>query len=143
MKDDRTPTPEEVMTKVAELHDRVIAHFEGKAGELGLTLPQALLLRQLDSAIPMSEIAGKLHCDASNVTGIVDRLEARGLVERRTRQDDRRVKEIVATTQGERMRNRVSALLSEIPGLSQMPADELATLLHLLSVALGRLPEEE
>ena len=40
----------------------------------------------------MSALAHALHCDNSNVTGIVDRLEAAGLVERRAAEHDRRVK---------------------------------------------------
>ena len=40
----------------------------------------------------MHEIATRLACDNSNVTGIVDRLEARGLVTRRPGEQDRRVK---------------------------------------------------
>jgi DNA-binding MarR family transcriptional regulator len=44
----------------------------------------------------MKQIAGRMHCDASNLTGIVDRLEGRGLVERRVRADDRRVNDLPA-----------------------------------------------
>ena len=55
-----------------------------KLAELGLTLRQAHALRLLDpeEPMPMSALAERLFCDASNVTGIADRLEARGLVER-------------------------------------------------------------
>src|SRR5205823_12846166 len=61
---------------------------------LGLSFPQAHALRLLDpeEPLPMSALAERLICDASNVTGIVDRLEARGLVERRSAEGDRRVK---------------------------------------------------
>ena len=54
---------------------------------------------QLDEqeGLPMHEIASLLACDSSNVTGIVDRLEARGLVTRRTAERDRRVKQILPT----------------------------------------------
>ena len=59
---------------------------------------------QLDEqeGLPMHEIASLLACDSSNVTGIVDRLEARGLVTRRTAERDRRVKHIVPTPAGSR-----------------------------------------
>ena len=50
----------------------------------------------------MSSLAGKLFCDDSNVTGIVDRLEARGLIERRPAEHDRRVKLLGLTPEGER-----------------------------------------
>ena len=62
--------------------------------ELGLTFAQAHALRLLepDRPSPMSSLAELLVCDASNITGIADRLEARGLVERRSVGADRREK---------------------------------------------------
>src|SRR5713226_4435512 len=66
--------------------------FIETVGELGLSPMQAHALRFLERPVPMSELADTLWCDASNVTGIVDRLEARGLVERRPSDGDRRVK---------------------------------------------------
>ena len=53
--------------------------------ELGLAPMQSMALMQLQPGEPMamSKLAGLLMCDNSNVTGIVDRLEAQGLVERR------------------------------------------------------------
>jgi len=53
--------------------------------ELGLSFQQAMALGHLeaDEPLPMSALAGALQCDNSNVTGIVDRLEAAGLAERR------------------------------------------------------------
>src|SRR5256886_12246873 len=67
--------------------------------ELGLTFSQAHALRLLDPErpLPMSSLAERLFCDASNVTGIADRLEARGLVERRSAEGDRRVKALTLT----------------------------------------------
>ena len=53
--------------------------------------------RSRTSPVAMSELAGILGCDNSNVTGIVDRLEYRGLVERRPAEHDRRVKLLALT----------------------------------------------
>src|SRR4029079_10546887 len=57
----------------------------GSLGDLGLTFVQAHALRLLDpeQPIPMSALAEKLFCDASNVTGIADRLESRKLLRAR------------------------------------------------------------
>src|SRR4029077_882031 len=90
--------------------------------ELHLTLPQAMLLRQLGDALPMNEAAGKLHCDPSNVTGIVDRLEARGLIERQHLATDRRVKHLALTPAGRRLRRKVETILSAAPGGSHLGA---------------------
>jgi DNA-binding MarR family transcriptional regulator len=88
-----------------------------KLAELGLTFSQAHALRLLDPELPlpMSSLAERLFCDASNVTGIADRLEARGLVERRSAEGDRRVKALTLTADGVELRDRVLELMSEPP----------------------------
>ena len=85
--------------------------------ELGLTFSQAHALRLLDPErpLPMSSLAERLFCDASNVTGIADRLEARALVERRSAEGDRRVKALTLTPDGVELRDRVLELMSEPP----------------------------
>src|SRR6266516_5639162 len=89
----------------------------GELAKLGLSFAQAHALRMLDpeEPMPMSALAERLFCDASNVTGIVDRLEARGLVERRSAEGDRRVKALTLTTDGVELRDRVLAIMSEPP----------------------------
>src|ERR671936_590906 len=64
--------------------------FMAIASEFELSPPQVMALRHLDpnEPKPMSELAAALRCDNSNVTGIVDRLEDRGLVERRPADHD-------------------------------------------------------
>ena len=63
----------------------------------------------------MSALAGSLQCDASNVTGIVDRLESRGLIERRSSPEDRRMKMIAVTEEGQRLREQIGARMNEPP----------------------------
>ena len=70
----------------------------------------------------MSALAEALYCHASNVTGIVDRLESRGLVERTPGAEDRRVKTLVLTRKAQ-WRARVIELLSEPPAvIAALPA---------------------
>jgi MarR family transcriptional regulator, organic hydroperoxide resistance regulator len=64
---------------------------------------------------PMSQLAETLFCDASNVTGLVDRLEARGLIERRDNPRDRRVKLIALTDDGIEARTLIRERLHEPP----------------------------
>jgi DNA-binding MarR family transcriptional regulator len=90
----------------------------GKAlGKFGLTFVQAHALRTLDPERPlaMSALADLLVCDASNVTGIADRLELRGLIERRSADGDRRVKALALTPKGAALRRRVLEVMSEPP----------------------------
>ena len=76
------------------------------ARQLDFSPVQLHLLRLLEPGeeTPMRVLAQQLFCDPSNVTGIVDRLEARGLIERREAERDRRMKVVGLTEEGERMR---------------------------------------
>lgn len=74
----------------------------------GLSLPQVHVIWGLGTGpLSMGTVAEELHCDPSNVTGIVGRLEQMGLVERRADPGDRRVKELVLTDKGERVREEM------------------------------------
>ncbi|MFD5797707.1 MarR family winged helix-turn-helix transcriptional regulator [Streptomyces diastatochromogenes] len=101
----KTRRPDALTMEVVELIGDVVARFyadyELAAGEHALTGPQARLLSLLSlEPLPMRKLAQKLKCEPSNVTGIVDRLEARGLVARRPDPADRRVKLAAATDEG-------------------------------------------
>jgi DNA-binding MarR family transcriptional regulator len=87
------------------------------AGEFGLSPPQLFALRTLDpdNPSPMSALANALHCDNSNVTGLVDGLEAQGLVERRPAEHDRRVRMLVVTERGAQVRARLIETMHEVP----------------------------
>ncbi|WP_151480573.1 MarR family winged helix-turn-helix transcriptional regulator [Streptomyces albicerus] len=87
-------------TVVARYHEE----YEDAAAEHALTGAQARLLSLLSlEPLPMRRLAQKLKCEPSNVTGIVDRLEARALVERRPDPADRRVKLAAVTEEGRRV----------------------------------------
>jgi DNA-binding MarR family transcriptional regulator len=91
--------------------------FFQAAAEFELHPAQAGALLQLDeqSGSPMHELAAHLACDNSNVTGIVDRLEARGLAIRRSSELDRRVKYIVPTALGLEVRDAMRARIARAP----------------------------
>src|SRR5215212_3228912 len=99
----------------------------GVAAEFGLTPPQMFALRTLepDRPVPMRELAAQLHCDSSNVTGLVDGLEAHGLVERRSAEHDRRVRMLVVTEHGAQVRERLHEVIHEVPpALASLSADD-------------------
>ena len=93
------------------------ARFPAIAAEFDLSPTQVHVLRLLEpgKAIPMGRLAGGLGCDASNITGVVDRLEARGLVQRQAAERDRRVKVLVVTERGLDLRRRLLLRMSEPP----------------------------
>jgi MarR family transcriptional regulator, organic hydroperoxide resistance regulator len=107
--------------------------------EFDLTPPQILTLQHLDTEIakPMSELAKLLACDASNITGITDRLEERGLVERRNSPGDRRVRMLVLTEAGATLRDEADRIYGEPPQeLAELPLADQRTLRNLLRRAL-------
>jgi len=83
--------------------------------DLMLSPPQGIVLRFLDQPRPMGELATMMHCDNSNMTGIVDRLEERGLVRRAAAEGDRRVKLIELTEEGARVRGEMARRIAEPP----------------------------
>lgn len=107
--------------------------FAAAAAHHGLTSTQARVLAQLDGPVPMRGLAKLLVCDASNVTGIVDRLEARELVRREASPADRRVKNVVATDAGREVIRRVREEMQATRGaLDTLDETESATLYALL-----------
>ena len=107
--------------------------------EFGLTPGDLRALAALDQETPrpMRALARAWACDASNVTWIIDRLERRGLVERRMLPSDRRVKTVALTPLG------ASTKAGLFTRLQEPPADFLAldrATLQALRDALARLP---
>ena len=95
------------------------------AQELDLAPMQLHALRLIEPGkeVPMGALAQSLFCDPSNVTGIVDRLEARGLIERRAADGDRRVKILALTAEGERVRAEASLQMEQPPPeIAALPA---------------------
>jgi DNA-binding MarR family transcriptional regulator len=86
------------------------------AQEFELAPQQMIALRMLGAGPrKMSQLAQALFCDNSNVTGIVDRLEERKLVRREAAEGDRRVKLLVLTKEGERLRLEITKRMAEPP----------------------------
>jgi DNA-binding MarR family transcriptional regulator len=113
--------------------------FLAVASEFELSPPQVRALGVLDpdQPVPMSELAEALHCDNSNVTGIVDRLEDRGLVERRSATHDRRVKMLAVTPRGAEIRERLAERLEQPPTpLANLSPEDQRTLRDIMRRAL-------
>ncbi|MFB8243586.1 MarR family winged helix-turn-helix transcriptional regulator [Streptomyces sp. NPDC055952] len=135
--------PDPLTLEVVELIGEVVARFhedyESAAAEHALTGAQARLLSLLClEPLPMRRLAQRLKCEPSNVTGIVDRLEARGLVERRPDPGDRRVKVAAATPEGRQvarsLRESLRFAREPLAGLSE---DERVALRDALRGMLG------
>ncbi len=107
--------------------------FEAAARRVELTPPQARALLELHRPASMRAIAQRLRCDASNVTGLADRLQARGLVRRDEDRQDRRVKTLTLTPAGVRVRADLEAAVRSSPAMAGLSDAERATLRDLLA----------
>ena len=129
----RSESPAEVWELFRTLFGQHRRRFLIAAAELDLHPAQAGALLQLDSPLPMTELAALLACDNSNVTGLIDRLEARGLVARQPSSQDRRVKHVVLTAAGRRLRERMLARVGRpTRGFERLSPDEQRQLGDLL-----------
>jgi len=116
------------------------ANLPALAAELELSPAQCHVLHQIEPGrpIPMGRLAETLACDASNVTGLVDRLESRGLVRRRPAAADRRVKVLELTAPGARLRALLLDRMTTPPvTLERLSARDRQTLVRILTRLLG------
>ncbi|MGW1726579.1 MarR family winged helix-turn-helix transcriptional regulator [Streptomyces sp. NPDC002306] len=90
----------EVIALFAKITDRYNREYETAAAHHGITPQQVKVLLALDEPLPMRRIAERVGADPSNLTGMVDRLQSRGLVGRVPDPADRRIKRIAATETG-------------------------------------------
>ena len=120
----RDPMTLEVVDLIGAVVARFHQEYEDAATQHSLTGAQARLLSLLSlGPLPMRQLARKLRCEPSNVTGIVDRLESRGLVERRPDPTDRRVKLAACTDEGhgvaQSLRESLNFAREPLAGLSE------------------------
>ena len=128
----------ELMVTLFHEHKRA---FHTLAKEHALTPQQTATLWHLDTdpGLAMSALAELLMCDASNVTGIVDKLEQRGLI-RRGQGEDRRVKVLTLTTTGEALREEMRQRMQEPPAyILSLSRDDQRTLRDILRRAVDSM----
>lgn len=135
----RFPRPAELRLAAlaVELMDRTKQHVREVGEEEGLSVAQIDVLRRLHQGpSPMRRLADQMNCEASNLTGLVDRLESRGLVERQPFPEDRRVKCVALTESGKRLSRQLWAAVAERCDLNRLPGPSKEQLTSLLREAL-------
>jgi DNA-binding MarR family transcriptional regulator len=126
----------EVWNLISELMWANKPKFMAVCREFDLFPPQVMVLRALEEPKPMREVAQFLACDNSNLTGIIDRLEERDLVRRTADPKDRRVKLLVLTEEGQRVRAEILERISEPPAeLAELSQKDLRTVREILARA--------
>jgi len=138
----RTGPDERTLVSVLEAAEQLENRLEEALGAVGLSLSKFDALDQLmqcDHPLTLGDLAGRLCCVRSNVTQLVDRLEADGLVKRGTCSEDRRAIRAKLTPLGQ---ERHAAGVRAIRAVQQEIADrtdasQRAELVRLLRIALG------
>jgi DNA-binding MarR family transcriptional regulator len=115
----------------------VESHVDAKLSAIGLSLPKLAALHQLTIAgesLPLGELAARLSCVKSNVTQLIDRLEADGLVSRAAEPNDRRSRLAVLTAAGRKAFEEGSRIQQQaerdvFSGLTVEESQQLAALI--------------
>lgn len=119
--------------------ERQQAYYAACAAEFDLTAAQSKVLMSLKpgEAVPMRGLADRVGSDPSNLTGLVDKLEARGALRRDPDAADRRVKTLRLTDDGELLRDRFwHRLTSDAGPIAPLNPDQVRQLRDLLAAAL-------
>jgi len=140
------PTETELWPLIIEFALSQRAWWINICAELDLTPMQGHALKMLAPGrpVPMSTLADDLVCDASNVTGIVDKLESRGLITRQGADHDRRIKMLVVTEKGRLLRERMIARMLVPPAaLATLAPDDRRRLADVLrAIVVARAPSD-
>jgi len=99
-----------------------------------------------EGSFTISELSRRFHCDPSTLVPSVDKLEARGLVQRQRDPNDRRRIPLLLTEAGQTMLNLIPIVCEEDPlmiGLRHMPAEDVTHLLALMRSLVRHMPEGE
>lgn len=121
------------------------AEVESKLSALDLSLPKLLALKALFDAgdsLPLGQLAERLSCVKSNITQLVDRLEADGFVARKADPGDRRTRLAVLTAAGRRACKEGTRIQQEterdlLTTLTRDEARQLAVLLEKVGRSRG------
>ena len=128
--------PLRIWFRFLRLHQRITGRAAQEFRRIGLSIPQFDLLSTLSEreGASQQEIAERLYVTKGNVSGLIDRLAALGLVERRALPADRRSYALHLTDEGRRIVEEGLALQNRLitQTLGELPATDLADLDRIL-----------
>ena len=132
-------TEECIFFQLAKADQSGAQYWQGKVAPLGLTAVQAMVLNTLsdDDGAPAGRLGERVQLTSATLTGIIDRLENLGMVERRASKEDRRAVLVCLTGKGREVVGEVKALLARanrgfLAGLSSKEQKQLRGLLQKL-----------
>jgi DNA-binding MarR family transcriptional regulator len=123
--------------QLGSLSRKISRHYRDRIAEFNLTHSQFFILAQVieSEGDTPSQLAEKTLTDRATVTGLIDRLERDGWVERRPNKDDRRALSIFLSKKGKKHQDTFISLFQEINGsfIQRFTSDEWQQLQKLLS----------
>jgi MarR family transcriptional regulator, organic hydroperoxide resistance regulator len=127
-----------IFFQLAKASQNSVRFWGQRAAELGVTAAQAMVMRFLfdEDSITSKELGERVQLDSATLTGIIDRLEAQGLVQRAEHPDDRRAISVRLTEVGHETAAKIAQLSEEANRdfLKDFSPEEEGTLRRLLSV---------
>lgn len=133
--------PEDFYLSLTEFLIHAKSQIVALSYEFGLSVMQALTLLLIgDDPRPMNSLCKLFHCDASNITGIIDGLEQKQLIARAAHPHDRRVRVIKLLPAGRKLRQTLAHRLAEnsnelFYGLNSAELNQLVRLIHKIADA--------
>lgn len=132
----------EITMRLLGIGERLRQRLARSAADLGFTPQQAILIDRLTTPRTMGQLADDLACDKSNVTGLIARLEARGLVSREPDANDRRVRWLTLTASGRAARECLMSGLVEqseamLAGVEDREREALLATLRTIAMGIA------
>ena len=136
-----------VWSHVALLHGRLSAAMGRRLREIHLSLPQCDVLAALtrQEGVNQQELAEQLHVTKGNISGLIDRMAAGGLVERRAIDGDKRAYAIYLTNEGRKQARRGAAAQTAVMAetLGRLSPTQIAQIDQSLLAAASSLRNAE
>ncbi|MBD3335361.1 MAG: MarR family transcriptional regulator [Candidatus Eisenbacteria bacterium] len=137
---------EQIAALIRRLVSRIYSSSKAMTRRFGLTGPQVLALRTLlaRGAKSSADLAQEMYVTPSNLTGIVDRLEVRGLLTRTRHEKDRRITLLRLTEEGEQLARTLPDAIEErlaegIVNLKEEDVERIREALRLLVSIMERV----
>jgi DNA-binding MarR family transcriptional regulator len=132
------PSPPLFCLLIKNTWQKLSRYYNQRLSGYDLTVPKALLLLEIspDSGENPKSLSAKLDLESSSMTGLLDRLEKKGLIERRPDPDDRRGVLIFLTSHGIEARETIKSLVEQLDRKLQeaLPAEDIKTFRKIISV---------
>jgi DNA-binding MarR family transcriptional regulator len=134
---------DDVLISLRKIIQSIDLHSRFLVKQVGLTGPQLIILREVSKSgeIPIGKLAETISLSQATVTGILDRLEKRGLVTRRRGETDRRKVFLQVTQPGKALLKNAPPLMQEsfVEAFSQIQDWEQAMILSSLQRLVSML----